>query len=187
MIKCSVCGYDNKDEAQFCLNCGSPISKEKVSHAIDDVSEEATVMLDPESMQKRIQDEINREKAKAEAPPPPPKPAAPPPPPRPSASAPPPAAPKPPSAPAPAVAPATAPVSGTGAGKDYLATLLMAIIVGPLGVHRFYVGKMGSGAAMLGLTIITCGLASTIWAIVDIVHIVQGKFTDANGNPLVKN
>lgn len=45
MIKCQVCGYDNPDDANVCLNCGSPVSRPKVSEAIDDISGEATVML----------------------------------------------------------------------------------------------------------------------------------------------
>ncbi|MBI5154993.1 CD225/dispanin family protein [Candidatus Poribacteria bacterium] len=96
MIKCTVCGYDNKDDAKFCLNCGSPISHEKVSHAIDDVSEERTVMLDPASMQRRVQEEIQRERdrelqQRAATPPPPAGGMPPPPPPRTGAVPPPPA------------------------------------------------------------------------------------------------
>jgi len=102
MIKCQVCGYDNKDDAKFCLNCGSPLERKKVSEAMDDVSEEKTVLLDPGAMQKRVQEEI--QKSKPAAPPPPPQPPAspsgfspmppsPPPPPPGGGFAPPPAAP----------------------------------------------------------------------------------------------
>ncbi len=45
MIKCDVCGYDNPDDANVCLNCGSPIERKPVSEAIDDISGEATVLL----------------------------------------------------------------------------------------------------------------------------------------------
>ena len=66
-------------------------------------------------------------------------------------------------------------------GKDWLVTLLLAIFVGGLGVHRFYVGKIGTGIVML-LTVGGCG----IWSLVDIIMIATGSFTDAQGQPLVK-
>lgn len=75
---------------------------------------------------------------------------------------------------------------GTGMGgslnKDWLTTLLLSIFLGGLGIHRFYVGRTGSGIAQL-LTGGGCG----VWAIVDIIMIATGSFTDANGYPLVKN
>ena len=82
MIKCQTCGYDNKDDAQFCLNCGAPLTKQKLSEAVDDVSEDATVMLDPAAMQKRMQEEFQKAqqaKAPAEVPLPAAAPATPPP------------------------------------------------------------------------------------------------------------
>jgi len=66
-------------------------------------------------------------------------------------------------------------------GKSWLAALLLAILVGALGVHRFYVGKVGSGILML-LTAGGCG----IWTLIDIILIATGSFTDADGRALVK-
>jgi TM2 domain-containing membrane protein YozV len=57
-----------------------------------------------------------------------------------------------------------------------LATLLLCLFVGALGVHRFYVGKIGTGVAM----IFTLG-GLGIWVLVDLIMIVVGNFTDANG------
>jgi hypothetical protein len=66
--------------------------------------------------------------------------------------------------------------------KDWLVTLLLAIFLGGLGVHRFYVGKVGTGLLML-FTAGGCG----VWYLVDIIMIAVGSFTDAEGRPLVRS
>jgi TM2 domain-containing membrane protein YozV len=57
-----------------------------------------------------------------------------------------------------------------------LAALLLCIFLGVIGVHRFYVGKVGTGIAM----IFTLG-GLGIWVVVDFIMIVVGGFTDADG------
>ena len=66
------------------------------------------------------------------------------------------------------------------AQKSWLVTLLLCLFVGTLGVHRFYVGKIGTGI----LQLITFG-GFGIWTLVDIILIVCKKFTDANGDLIV--
>lgn len=63
--------------------------------------------------------------------------------------------------------------------KDFIPTVLLCIFLGGLGVHRFYVGKVGTGLLML----FTLG-GFGIWALIDLVLIVTGGFRDANGLPL---
>lgn len=66
-----------------------------------------------------------------------------------------------------------------------LPAFLLAFFVGVFGVHRFYVGKTGSGVAMLVLTITVIGsVVTVIWATVDWILIVCGAFRDAEGRRL---
>ncbi|MFT7536266.1 MAG: hypothetical protein ACI85K_002220 [Hyphomicrobiaceae bacterium] len=68
-----------------------------------------------------------------------------------------------------------------------LPAFLMAFFVGPLGVHRFYCGKTGSGIAMLVLTLTIIGIfISAIWAFIDWIVIVSGSFRDDEDRLLKK-
>lgn len=60
--------------------------------------------------------------------------------------------------------------------KSRLVALLLCIFFGVFGVHRFYVGKVGTGV----LQLITIG-GLGIWAMVDVILIVVGSFTDGDG------
>ena len=63
--------------------------------------------------------------------------------------------------------------------KDWLVTLLLCLFLGGFGAHRFYVGKIGTGI----LQLLTCGFCG-IWAIVDLIMIITGKFTDSEGKTI---
>ncbi len=63
--------------------------------------------------------------------------------------------------------------------KDKLAALLLCIFLGHLGIHRFYVGKLGTGI----LWLLTGGIFGIGW-IVDIIMIATSTFTDGNGDIL---
>ena len=57
------------------------------------------------------------------------------------------------------------------------AAFLLCLFCGGLGVHRYYVGKIGTGI----LYTLTAGLFG-IGYLVDFIKILCGKFTDKNGN-----
>ena len=65
--------------------------------------------------------------------------------------------------------------------KGFVPTLLLCLLLGVLGIHRFYVGKIGTGILML----ITFG-GFGIWAFIDLIIIACGSFKDKEGLP-VKN
>lgn len=69
--------------------------------------------------------------------------------------------------------------SGPMSDKGFVPALLLCFFLGGLGVHRFYVGKIGTGILML-LTLGGLG----IWMIIDFVMIAVGSFTDKEGRPL---
>ncbi len=80
--------------------------------------------------------------------------------------------------------------------KQKMTAALLAFFLGTVGVHRFYTGKVGTGVAMAVLTVIgwitsifVVGyfivMAVGLWALVDFIMILMGKFTDKYGRLIV--
>lgn len=80
----------------------------------------------------------------------------------------------------PAAAAAYAPPATQGSERDKLIAALLALLFGTLGIHRFYVGRTGSGIAMLLLSCTVIGLLVTVpWALIDTIRFLvmsNGEF-----------
>lgn len=60
--------------------------------------------------------------------------------------------------------------------KSFVVALLLCILLGTLGIHRFYAGKIGTGILML----LTMG-GFGIWYLIDIILIACSTFKDKDG------
>ncbi|GAA4962447.1 TM2 domain-containing membrane protein YozV [Nonomuraea thailandensis] len=65
--------------------------------------------------------------------------------------------------------------------KSWIVAVLLCFFLGAIGVHRFYVGKIGTGILM----IVTLG-GLGVWVLIDFIMILIGKFSDKQGRPLAK-
>jgi hypothetical protein len=61
-----------------------------------------------------------------------------------------------------------------------LAATLLCFFLGVFGVHRFYVGKIGTGL----LQLFTFG-GLGIWALIDLIMVIVGAFRDKQGRLLL--
>jgi TM2 domain-containing membrane protein YozV len=73
------------------------------------------------------------------------------------------------------------PANASATNKRILPAILLCFFLGWLGVHRFYVGKVGTGI----LQILTFG-GFGIWWLIDFIMIVVGSFTDKEGNKITQ-
>lgn len=70
-------------------------------------------------------------------------------------------------------------VPGLFSQREWVTTLILSLLLGGLGVDRFYVGQTGLGI----LKLITCG-GCGIWSIVDVILVALRKFPDVDGRQL---
>jgi TM2 domain-containing membrane protein YozV len=68
-----------------------------------------------------------------------------------------------------------------GSEKKRLVALLLCFFLGTIGIHRFYVGKVGTGVLM----ILTAG-GMGIWTLIDFIMIIVGSFKDKEGALLIE-
>ncbi len=61
-------------------------------------------------------------------------------------------------------------------GKSQVTALILVLLVGGLGIHRFYLGYMWQGVVQL-LTLGGCG----IWSLIDLVRIITGDLQPKDG------
>ncbi len=78
-------------------------------------------------------------------------------------------------------------IEGTkGFARNQIVALVLAIFFGGLGVHRFYLGKIGSGIVffLLAMTsfLIVPGVALLIWLLIDIIRIAIGRLKPKGGD-----
>jgi TM2 domain-containing membrane protein YozV len=88
-------------------------------------------------------------------------------------------------------------IGGEVSPKSRLMTALLAFFVGEFGLHRLYLGKYGTGSAMLVLMLLGFAtmalyvgfflfLVVAAWAIVDLVLVLLGKTVDAQGRMVLE-
>ena len=63
--------------------------------------------------------------------------------------------------------------------KDWIVTLVLSILVGGLGIDRFYTGSILLGVLKL---FTLCGLG--LWWLIDLIMLVTGNYKDGDGNPI---
>ena len=65
--------------------------------------------------------------------------------------------------------------------KSWTTALILSILLGGLGIDRFYLGYTG-----LGILKLITGGGFGIWWLIDLIMIATGKMTDAKGQALLK-
>ena len=63
-----------------------------------------------------------------------------------------------------------APVFSATTAKNHIAAGILAILLGALGVHKFYLGYTTEGVIMLLVTLLTFGIGASIMAVIGIIE-----------------
>lgn len=71
--------------------------------------------------------------------------------------------------------------------NEWLTALLLCFFFGWIGIHRFYTKNMDIAVAQLVLGILSCGIISGIWSLVDFILILSGSYKKGNGQLLTQN
>ena len=165
MIKCPECGAEISDKASSCPHCGISFGKRKFCKYCGELIDEDCVVCPKcgkqvEDLKGKSDDRniiINNNNNNSS-----------------SSSA---------SAAAAAVAGGRASYAPSISPKSWLVTLLLCLFLGIFGIHRFYVGKIGTGILM----ILLCATGiSEIWCIIDFICILLKRFKDKQGLPIKK-
>lgn len=69
----------------------------------------------------------------------------------------------------------------TNDGKSQIIALVLVVLVGGLGIHRFYLGYTWQGVVQL-LTLGACG----IWTLIDLIRIITGDLKPKGGEYTTK-
>ncbi|MDA0987371.1 MAG: TM2 domain-containing protein [Bacteroidetes bacterium] len=69
--------------------------------------------------------------------------------------------------------------------KSKIVAGVLGILLGGIGIHRFYLGFAGIGILQIFVTICTCGVGS-LWGLIEGILILVGGYltTDSTGRPL---
>ena len=175
---CTNCGADNKPEAKFCRNCGAVLHRAPAPPPPQYIPPPPSSVPPPEHAQPPPQPHV----------PPPAQPAAA----QPVAQA----ATGGSSADASVTSPPGRPAAGPP--KSRVVAAALALVLGQLGLHRFYLGKILTAALQLLLTaaayviflFVLSGVgyalltAAATWIVIDFMMIVSGKTKDARGVPV---
>jgi TM2 domain-containing membrane protein YozV len=71
----------------------------------------------------------------------------------------------------------SSPASLPADGKSQVIALILALVVGGIGIHRFYLGYIWQGVVQL-LTFGGCG----IWSLIDLIRIATGDLQPKDGS-----
>jgi TM2 domain-containing membrane protein YozV len=69
--------------------------------------------------------------------------------------------------------------------KSRLGTFILALVFGGVGLHRFYVGKYGTGILIIILSLLSVFTISYIWVAIDCLVILLGGFRDKENKKII--